>query len=258
MKKFFAILLSIALLCALCACGETAKKPASTQPAEAAVCGMLVLTTETAVKITYDTDGMVTDVADAENYTDFLGKSCSTVVKELMESHKLSPDVKNIVLKVSVGSQLPTQFFLEALTTDLENAAKALETSAKITVIGLDSLDESGFIKAETAESLLRNQLGNTIEKLVANDILINEAYSFTVTTTDGEIQVYNVDAVTGLIFIADTAEDVGNENIQETTAAQTEPTEAVTEPIEETIPEEIPEDTVPADTTPDEPLIDA
>ncbi len=239
MKKLFAVLLSIALvLSLLSACGETGKKPSGNLNTVPTVCGMLVLTTQTSATITYDTDGMVTEVEDAGGYKDFLGKSCSTVVKELLTANKPEPDTNNIVLKVAVGSQFPTEFFLESLATDLEKAAETIGTTAKVTVIGLDGLDEEGYINAEIARTLLLNQLDTADASVSTNPKPYNGVYSFVV-TAGGINTVYNVDAITGLISIEET---VGDDNNQDHyTEEEPVPTEAI-----ETFPEEevIPEDT--------------
>ncbi len=235
MKKLFAVLLSIALvLSLLSACAETGKRHSGNLNTVSAVCGMLVLTTQTSATITYDTDGMVTGVEDAGGYKDFLGKSCSTVVEELLEANKPERNVNNIVLKVTVGSQLPTEFFLESLGTDLEKAAEAIGTSAKVTVIGLDGLDEEGYINADIAKALLLNQL-DTADAVVNtySSTPHNGSYTFAV-TADGISTVYNVNAVTGLISVE---EDINQE--------ETIPSEVVEdipfEEIIETTPEEIP-----------------
>lgn len=237
-KKLFSLLLSIALLLSLlCACGETGKKPSGNLNTAPTVCGMLVLTTQTSATITYDTDGMVTEVEDAGGYKDFLGKSCSTVVKELLTANKPEPDTKNIVLKVAVGSQLPTEFFLESLGTDLEKTAEAIGTSAKVTVIGLDGLDAEGYINAEIAKALLLNQLDTADASVSTGSTPYNGFYTFVV-TADGISTVYNVDAVTGLISIDETFEEDIN---QEETIPSEGMEEIPFDEIIETTPEEVP-----------------
>lgn len=233
LKKLLAILAVAAMLvCVLAGCGDQTA-PQQTAPATGEQTqnnaadtnpnGMLVLSTEASVKITYDADGMVLAVEGindygiilADEYTDYEGKSCADAVKELLvasvNSGNLSPDVKNVVIKLAVGSTQPGTNFLETIGTAAQDTLTAEGSSAKVTLIDVADLDEEGYISLDTAKALLMNQLG--VEKLDAyygSETPSNGAYVCTV-DVGGVESAYSIDAVTGLIGEA-TEEDLMND----------------------------------------------
>lgn len=235
-KKLLAALLSaVLLLCALAGCSS---EPASqTDPAgetqsisDPIPVGMLVLSTEASLKISYDADGMVLDVVGmndhgivlADSYTNYLGKSCADVVKELIaaaaDAGHLRTSVKNIVIKLAVGSSQPGSHFLDTLETEAKTAAEAVGSAAAVTVIDTTMLDENGYINLDTAKALLMNQLGVTaLDAYYGSDAPTGDCYICTV-EVDGVESSYSIDAVTGLIADATEEELMGDsEYIEET-----------------------------------------
>lgn len=255
-KKLFALLLGAALLvCALAGCSNDTA--AQTDPSQTVIdsvpAGMLVLSTDAAVKISYDADGMVLDVTGmndhgivlADNYTDYLGKSCSTVVKELIfaasDAGNLSSSVKNIVIKQAVGSALPGSLFLETIATEAENAAAEAGSSAVVTLIDETGLDESGYINLDTVKALLANQLGvETLDAYYGSESPTGDSYICTV-EANGIESSYSIDAVTGLIADATDEELLGSSDVYEDTEYYDYEEEYYEELIEdEIIPEEV------------------
>ena len=213
-KKLLALILGAVILLGLLAgCGETAsdptpsKTPVNTVPT---LSGMLVLSAEASFKISYDQNGMVMELTASndpateilEGYTSE-GKSCDTVVKELLTATAeatLLRDAHNIVLKLAVGSDLPSETFLTGLEKSAAEVAAANASAAKVFAIGLDGLDAEGYINAENAQALLLNQLGvEKFDSLNGDASPRNDCYTFSV-VYGGEEGHYIIDAVTGLI----------------------------------------------------------
>ena len=215
MKKILAILMSAILLLGLFAgCGE--KAPVATEGSNAAVnpvaAGMLVLNVNGAVDISYDSDGLVLSLEGCDingevlvgEYTDYLGKSVSEVICDLINNSKLAgfmlPEVTYVVIKQAVGSALPGATFLETIETDAEAALAAAELSAELIILTEDNLDEDGYINLESAKGILMAALGlegfDTIDGTVSP---IEGLYGFTITAGNLEGD-YIVDAVTSLV----------------------------------------------------------
>lgn len=233
-RKLLAVLLGAAMLLGVLAgCGS--KDPQQTDPANPQISdtvpvGMVVLSTEAAVKISYDADGMVLDISGmndhgivlADTYTDYLGKSCATVVKELVltasAAGNLSDAVKNIVIKQAVGSALPGSHFLESLATEAETAVTEAGSSATVTLIDETGLDEDGYINLDTVKALLLHELGGeTYDEFYGDSTPRDDRYIFTV-VVNGIESSHAVDAVTGLIAEATDEDLLGDPDYYEET----------------------------------------
>ena len=211
-KKLLALVLdAVMLLGMLSGCGNTDAKPTTNNsPLVPTLYGMLVLSAEASFKISYDQDGMVMELtggnedgtAILETY-DATGKSCATVVKELLDATAettMLRDAHNVVLKLAVGSQLPSDTFLDSLAKEASDAVAANSSAAKVFTIGLDGLDADGYITLENAQALLLNQLGlEKFDSVNGDPSPRNGCYTLTVTYGDEE-GYYTIDAVTGLI----------------------------------------------------------
>ena len=215
-KKLLALALSAVMLLGLLAGCGSEKAPAAEPtgnhtPKAPILSGMLVLTAQASYKIGYDQEGMVMEISAANeaaeaivaDYTDFAGKSTATVVKELLTATAkatLLREAKNIVVKLAIGSQLPSEAFLDTIAHDAANAVAENSATGSVVVIGLDGLDEEGYINAENAQALLKNQLGVTaFESYNGDTTPRNNCYTVYVKAGDVEGS-YLIDAVTGII----------------------------------------------------------
>ena len=253
-KKLIALVLGAVMLLGLLAgCGETASTPKETQPAGPSVpvlTGMVVLSANASFKISYDQDGMVMELSGANEdgeaivaeYKDFTGKSCSTVAKELIAATAeatLLREAKNIIVKIAVGSQLPSETFLESVANEVSTAATENASTAQVVTIGLDALDADGYINAETVQTLLQNELGvEKFDSYTCDSAPRNGSYTAYITA--GEVSgAYMIDAVTGLI-VETADEDYTEPEYVEEEDFDASFEEDVSDYIEETTPEEV------------------
>lgn len=232
-SRILAVLLSaVMLLSVMSGCDKSPANQNEGTTSTPALAGMLMLNAGVALNISYDADGMVLKVEGANDpglafataYTDYLGKSCSTVVKELVAlsaKEDYLKEAKSVVLKMVKGSATPTELFLDALTTDLTAAVKDAGSSAAVVSLGLDALDKNGYIGYETVQTLLCADLG--VEKLDAiygSTTPYNDAYIFTIEI--GGVEYYRlVDANTGLVSEASMEDIQGDTGYIEPTESQ-------------------------------------
>lgn len=217
MKKFLAILMSAVMLLGLFAgCGNnetTPTEPTSDNLSTPVSAGLLVLNAAAAINISYDADGLVLNVegiddngsAVASEYTDYLGKSCSDAVCDLIaasvHSAFLTPEENYVVIKQAVGSTLPGATFLETIQKDAEATLDTLGSTAALVVLTEENLDENGYINLDAAKTLILAYLSeNEYDVLDGSPSPINGQYSFRVTV--GEVTTdLIVDAVSGDVF---------------------------------------------------------
>lgn len=226
LKKLLAACLSgIMALCLLAGCKNKPAVPVQTDPItkEPISAGMLILSADAVVNITYDATGLVLSVQGVNHsgielaaaYTDYLGQSCIAVASELIttaaESDLLPDDLKNIVIKQSIQSQLPNPGFLEDIATEVTAAAGDAGSAAVITVIDETMLDENGYINLDAVKALLCNELGvEKLDKYYGSATPYNGSYICTVEIA-GTQTSHSIDAVTGLIADATDEELLGN-----------------------------------------------
>ena len=232
LNKLLAVFMAAAMLvCVLAGCGAK-ETPATTEAVvqdNAAPAGMLVLATEAAIKITYDSNAMVTELEGfndygiilVDEYGDYEGKSCVDVAKDMINASanagNLSPRIKNVVLKLAIGSSLPTEDFLANVESAVQSALDTNGSVSKLVVIDTAGLDEEGYINLEFAKTLLMNHLG--VEKLDAyygSTSTTNGQYICTV-EAGGEESSWTIDAVTGLISEATEEELLTDPEVTET-----------------------------------------
>lgn len=228
LKKLFSVCLACAMtVCLLAACG---KAPATQAPTETTIpviktpttVGMLVLNVGASVYINFDADGMVLQMEGineggrqlADN-GEYMGKSCATAAKELVEAAVkagyLTASVKNIVIKQSIRSQLPGEFFLETIENEVKTAAAAAGSTAAVTVIREDGLDGNGYLTLATVKTLLCNELG--VEQLdkYYGDRVPNDGIFICTVEIAGVQSYHKIDAVTGQITEATEEELLGD-----------------------------------------------
>ena len=211
-KKILAILVfAVMLLGLLAACGQDAPaKP--TMPGDnidiPRTNGMLVLSTDASVNISYDEEGLVISiegtnaqgVALAEAYTEFLGKSCADVVKDLVTA-SVEDDffVKNVIVKQAMGSALPGTSFLDAIVSEAQAAVDGAGAQGAVILVAEENLDADGYINLETAKNILLSHLG--IESTTSFDgdpVPSDGSYTFYL-VADKIDGYFTVDAVTGI-----------------------------------------------------------
>ena len=217
MKKFLAVLMSAVLLLGILA-GCNADQPAGTDTTDGAVstpmaAGMLVLNANASVNISYDDDGLVLDVEGIDDdgsslageYTDYLGKSCSEAVCDLIGNSKvvgyLSNEANYVMIKLAMDSALPGATFLETIQKDAEAAIAQAQSNAKLVFLTEENLDDEGYINLESAKQLLLAHLAlESFDTLDGTTEPINGVYGFAVTAgaLEGD---FMVDAVTGVVF---------------------------------------------------------
>lgn len=263
MKKLFAVCLACVMtLCLLAGCGNETAAPQTnpgtndeTTPVvkDPTPAGMLLLSAGASLNVSYDADGLVlkidgnneTGIELTEKYTDYLGKTCSVVVKELItasaEAGYLTPHDKNIVIKQALRSQLPTEFFLETIETEAKAAAEAAGSTAAVALIDESILDEHGYITLATVKALLSSHLGVAqLDKYYGGAVPIDGFYICTVEVA-GVRSYHKIDAVTGLITDATADDLLGDpENSDESFEDELTEDEPV---IEESMPDELLED---------------
>lgn len=215
MKKFLAVLISAILLLGIFA-GCNAEQPAGTDTTDGTTdptpmaTGMLVLNANASVNITYDADGFVLNVEGADNdgttlaadYTDYLGKSCSDVIRDLIGSSKtigyLNKETNYVMIKQTAGSPLPGATSLETIRNDAEASIEATGYNAKLILLTEEDLDDDGYINLESATQLMLAHLAlDRFDSLDGTITPLGGKYGFTITAGDlaGD---YIVDAVTG------------------------------------------------------------
>lgn len=222
-RTIAALLAAIMALCVLTACN---KEPSQTEPQKNTTpvsVGMFVLTAGASVSVSYDIEGLAVKIDGnddagillSDSYTDYLGKPCADVAKELIlaasKASYLTADTKNIVIKQIRGATLPGSHFLETIEGAVKAAAEEVKSAAVITLVNTEKMDDKGYIDFETAKALLCNELG--VEKLDAyygQTTPINGHYICTAEV--GGVQTYHsIDAVTGIIAVATDEELTGD-----------------------------------------------
>lgn len=257
MKKFIAILMSVLMLLGILAgCGET--KPATaTEGTQAPIsnpmsAGLLVLNAAAAINISYDADGLVLGIEGIDDngstlvseYTDYLGKSCSDAICDLIaasiHSAFLTPEENYVMIKQAVGSTLPGATFLETIQLDAENALSAAGSTAKLVVLTEENLDENGYIDLESAKTLTLAYLAlDNFDVLDGAPSPVNGLYNFRVTFGDATEDLV-IDAVSGDVYqgtLEDTTFEDDNlddsiEIVDPTDEAIVETQPIVTEPV--------------------------
>lgn len=248
-RMLAALLAAIMALCVLTGCTqEPAQQTEPKNVGSPLPVGMFVLSAGASVNVRYDMEGLVTEVTGnnetgfklAESYTNYLGKSCADVAKELIQAAvkgaHLTAHTKNIVIKQVVGVPLPGTDFLQTIEDAVKAAAEEAKTAAVITLVDAEKLDEKGYINFETAQALLCNELG--VEKLDAYYGLSTPTDGCYICTAEiGGVQTYHsIDAVTGLIADAAEEELMGGDEEDIIVDVETVPADDSVEPTEEEV----------------------
>ena len=177
--------------------------------------GRFVLSAEASVILSYDKNGAVLTIDGVndhgvlllDEYTDYYGKSCAAVIKELLDklttAKHLTADSKYVILKHSFHSEVPNEEFLTSIRTETEAALAAISSTAKLAFIEQTALKDDGYMTLQTAKSILLLHLGaEEFDYYVGPDALSGEEYLCTV-TVNGVKASYCINAFSGLIDTA-------------------------------------------------------
>lgn len=228
-KKLFALCLACVMtLCLFAACGKEPATQANPETTGSAIkdpipVGTMFVSAGASVTLSYDTDGLVIKLYGsneeglnlANNYTDYLGKPCATVIKEVIgQSAKagyLAADVKSVIVKRFLRSQEPTEFFMETIETEAKAALEAAGSAAELVLVQADEMDGTGNLTLATVKKLLSIELGvEQLDKYYGSAVPVDGAYICTV-EVGGQQYYYKIDAFTGFITEATEQELLGD-----------------------------------------------
>ena len=209
-----------------------AEAPAEAGSTALAETGILVLSVNPEIQIDYDKEGVVTAITGrnedgkkiAEASQDEIGKNCDEVLKNLItEIHSAGYFVedidghqKNIVVQIEPGSVLPSDDFLENMSTSTQNAVKNLKLTSDIVTIDDDDYDPtyttaeklSPYITLEKAKEIALAQADVNAADAVFDDKEFDHddgTAIFELEFTAGGVEYeYDVDAVTGKVLKAE------------------------------------------------------
>ena len=174
-RNFLVTVSSLAVLSTalLTGCGSQSQSAADTAPAateETAVAetqtletptlgetGILILSVNPEIRIDYDKDGKVTAISGrnedgnkiAQAAQDEIGKNCDEVLRNLITEinaagyfvDDIDGHQKNIVIQIEPGSVLPSDDFLQNMSTSTQDAVKGLSLASDIVTIDEDDYD---------------------------------------------------------------------------------------------------------------------
>lgn len=213
-QKYLALVLGFVMLFSLLAgCGasnDTPTVPDSNNYDVPEIAGTILLNANACVEISFDKDGKVLNVQEADHdghelladFSGYLGVPCAEVVKELVTAscnlELLNNEHNHIVIKEKPGSTLPGETFLTDLATAAEEVA---DISVFTSVITVQEQDAEGNILAKKAYDVLQNALNIDKFNLVeSNEELTDGVYTFHV-ETNSITGVYLVEAATGYVY---------------------------------------------------------
>ena len=265
MKKILAILVSALLILGMFAgCSEKAAnttEPNGDRVSTPVAAGLLVLNVNAAINISYDADGLVLNVEGIDDngssvvaeYSDYLGKSCSEAICDLIAASNhsgfLTSEENYVLIKQAVDSVLPGANFLEEIEKDAKAALEAAGSTAVLVVLTVDNLDENGYINLESAKNLAAAYLCvDSLDTVDGTSSPISGQYNFRITAGDIAADLI-VDGTSGDVYegTLDEAQFEEDETesdlleVPETEESNTNATEPSypTEPVHEEIPEE-------------------
>ncbi len=215
-----AILLSFSLLAGCASAPQSSSAGESSSSQQDQTVGTILLSVNPEIEIDYDSQGLVQDVDGknedgkkvVENYADFSGKDCQTVVAELVEEiyqegyfdNTIDGHTKNIVVKLEAGSKYPDDAFLQEVAQGARSAIEAHKLSSSAMTVGEDDYAENGYIGLDKAKELVLAQLGLDEAKFTEKEYELDDGVYELEFTADGTEYDFEVDAVTGKIMKAD------------------------------------------------------
>lgn len=195
-QKILTIVLALALVLVMVACGKTQKKSDSEKAA-----GTIQLFSDIQVDIHYNKKGDVLTVDGnsallPENPT---GKSCGEIVKFVLESllvENTVPYGSFVLIRQTPGSITPDDSFLPGILED----AKSVAGEYPIFLVAADELNDAGLFNVTIASYILLAWLGQPQPgdfQLSANANAINGKYIISYTEKNTTV-TYAVDGLSG------------------------------------------------------------
>lgn len=175
--------------------------------------GMLMINAGGAVYVTYDENGLVTNIEGidqsgieiATEYQDYLGTDCATAVCTLVDTAigmgYLDKENNDIIIKQEKGSQNPEEDFLDKIVTAVQAEIDPTGLNVSIILISTGDLNSSGYIGLGKVQELVTCHLNVTkLDLFDGTDSPIDGTYSFEVAAGNIEDH-YLIDAVTGEVY---------------------------------------------------------
>lgn len=191
--------------------------------------GILVLRVNPEIEINYNKQGLVTSLSGINNdgsaivadYQDYIGKTCETVVQELVTEIEaagyfvsdVDGNYRNITVQIEPGSVLPKDDFIDSITASVQYSVQEMNLSSKVVGIDQDDYDDryqrnnkpSQYITKDKAIEIALTHAGVKREGTRFDD----REFDFDDGTAIYELEFYHgsmeyeydIDAVTGKII---------------------------------------------------------
>lgn len=215
-----AVVLSLSLLSGCASAPSGASSASGTSSQENQTVGTILLSVNPEIEVDYDLQGLVQDVEGknedgkkvVQNYTDYAGKECQTVVSELVEeiyqegyfNSTIDGHTKNIVVKLEEGSKYPDDAFLEKVAQGVRTTVEAHQLGSSAMTVDESDYTSNGYIGLEKAKELVLAQLGLDEAQFTEKDYELDDGVYELEFTAGGTEYDFEVDAVTGKIMKAD------------------------------------------------------
>ena len=234
MKKITTLLLTLVVImttgCGAKSSSNAALPAASSELVGSNAIGSILLSINPEIKIDYDDKGIVISLEGKnedgkkvlEEYTDYEGKSCETIVDELVKKiyadgyfeKKVDGHEKNIILKLEDDSLYPDDAFLKNLEQKLQDTIKECNLTSSPILVEKKDLDDKGLITLEKAKEIVLTQLGlSSAEFTKAAYDPEDNTYEMKF-TVDGITYEFEVNASNGKVLEAET--DTDNDDIDD------------------------------------------
>ncbi|WP_418474177.1 PepSY domain-containing protein [Frisingicoccus sp.] len=210
--------LSLALLTGCGTSGKVTKEAKA--PSFGTAAGSILLSVNPEIELAYNYDGDVIDIKGinddgknvVQNYSDYKGKDCDEVVnvlvRKIYESGYFEQTVggktKNIVLKVTGGSEYPNDKFLEDVAQGVRETVSSLGIASNPMTIDGDDMEQNGYIGLEKAKELVLAQLGLKEASFTDKSYELDDGVYELEFMADGTAYDFEVDAVSGKVLEAD------------------------------------------------------
>lgn len=215
-----AIVLSLSLLSGCVSAAPSAPVASGASSQGGQTVGTILLSVNPEIEIDYDLQGLVRDVEGknedgkkvVQNYTDYAGKECQTVVSELVEeiyqegylNSTIDGHAKNIVVKLEEGSKYPDDAFLEEMAQGVRSTVEAHQLGSSAMTVDESDYTSNGYIGLEKAKELVLAQLGLDEAQFTEKDYELDDGVYELEFTAGGTEYDFEVNAVTGKIMKAD------------------------------------------------------